>query len=44
MGKAHALTPGGPRAADAGSHVSMQIIRPLLHSGQSRKDTPVSRW
>jgi hypothetical protein len=43
-GKAHTVTVGGPRGADPGSHVSMQIIRPCLHSGQSRKDTPVSRW
>jgi hypothetical protein len=42
--RTHALSHGGPRAPDPGSQVSMQIIRPFLHSGQSHNDAPVSRW
>ena len=39
----HEAVAGGPRGSDFGSKVSMQIIRPRLHCGQSHSDTPVSR-
>ena len=43
MLEVHEAMAGGPRAGGFGSKVSMQIIRPRLHCGQSHSDTPVSR-